>query len=122
MNFAEYMELAEMVRSYDPKVRDIVLTSETPAVLALARKRAHSEKGRWRFIFNAADDDAEHTYNLRHKDRRADKVALTALHLLLRSGYMILNGNSWWEFLIGKLAEDGGCAFVPRPHIIWLDK
>merc|ERR1712232_45706 len=112
------------IRRYDPTVSDIILTSDSGAFLAEAQ---HGSKHfGWRFIFNSLDLSGSKNKGWRPKNNSFEEPTiklLTSLHLQMRGKYFVLNGNSWWNSLIGALASSaGGCSFVSNPMILNLDK
>jgi hypothetical protein len=124
-SFEKLMKLCNLIRQYDPKVRDIILTSDSRSTLDAGR--AWGNKSGWRFIFNDADQVGRGSGKAINKnspiDLEADMLTmLTTLHMTLRGKYFVLNGNSFWHTLISILVERGGCSFVRDPILIYLDQ
>lgn len=118
-SFEKLMNLCNLIRQYDPKIRDIILTSDNRSILDAGR--AWGNKSGWRFIFNDADQVGRGSG--RSSFVRSDTLTmLTTLHMTLRGKYFVLNRNSDWHELISILVESGGCSFVRDPMSIYLDQ
>ena len=121
LRFDEYMELADQIRQFDPAVREVIVTSDSSTVIDQARAFAQKNAS-WRFTFNAANENPNAAYEERHSSLLADRLSLASLHLAFRARYLILNGNSMWDRLIGQLVEHGGCSLAHAPQTIFLDR
>mmetsp|Transcript_29999 Transcript_29999/g.82308 ORF Transcript_29999/g.82308 Transcript_29999/m.82308 type:complete len:472 (+) Transcript_29999:56-1471(+) len=122
LSFEQYMQLAEAIRNYDPNVRDIIFTSDNATMTDSAR-RFDNSTSRWRFIFNARDAEGRQGWRGTFSTLETQTlISITSLHLQLRGKYYILNGNSHWHQLIGRLVSEGGCQFVTDPMVVWLDQ
>jgi len=125
--FGQYALLAEKLRAEVPALRWIIITSDNREILDQAREWSRQQGDRWRVIFNPLDTGEGTGFWSVEKRSQKDPVRfvlsfLSTLHLQLRGKYYILNGNSHYHTLIGEIIAHGGCRFVAKPVIYWLNK
>jgi len=112
--FDKYMEIAEHIRKYDPKVDTIILTSEDDRFFKEVDR--YTADGRWRFIVNPYDDHpgtgAFHEASLLEgfTPERFQLSVMSTLHLLLNGKYLIYSSQSNFHRLLYALAGHGRCA------------
>jgi len=131
ISFASHMEIADEIRNQHPEIRYIILSSDDKSVISNATLEASKPEGKWRFLINSFDSQARlqgSTVGSKDAEKSETEMPmallqpLSSLHLQLRAKYFVLNGNSIWHGLIGKLVQHGGCGFCSGISIRWLDK
>jgi len=109
------------------QVETILLSSEDPEVLAIDRSQYENEG--WRFILNHGDV-GRNTGSVMHQINHQDEVpldavflsALSTLHFMMRSKYLLLNCASNFHLHAKFLVQHVGCSLVQKPVIICLNE
>jgi hypothetical protein len=119
-----YLEVAEMIRRFDPQVDTIILTSEDRRFV---EARAN-HTGRWRFVVNSRDvmqgtgEPAMMEKGKTGLDMDQIFLSMTStLHLQMRAKYFILNCGSNFHFMLRTLVERGGCSYTSRPAFFCME-
>jgi len=128
--FSQYMKIANEIRKMDPRVENIILTSEDPKYLEEYPEWQNGGEGRnWNFILDVRDVHQgtggnigqKHKEQLKHDvfNKGVGKVdvlksMMGSLYMHMFSKYAVLNCHSNWHRLIMHMHE-AGCTASSRP-------